>query len=504
MPRKTERKSSDKRDGNKKTPKKENSEFPAEKSESGDKEKDLYLTQLAYLTDELERYQLKCDDLVRQRKALLTQRSTLEQENKDTVAYLKRSLLEKEDEVGELSLRLQNQLQVSDQERDALQLRHSRERQELQNRIDELIKENAALAERLASLEAFQEQKEEMMSSLESLEKQLASQKEEHKDDIHSLEMKALLEKRRLEREMESHAAAMAAEVQLLVDQKVPETTRLALQENTEVKARVGQLSEQVQVLMEENAALRGCKSQLSVDVENLEEMLRETSRTSCVRKKVVEQLTEKCQQLQAEQKDCRQRLEQLQTEHTGALGKMEALRQNQASLSEQCSKNRAQVSRLEAELQQERRRRSRMKNIIQEAAVALRQALMEEHMQQDSEVDQWKQLMQRMLVLLSRDGFASSAADSGKVDELQTPDSAAARLCRTRNLDLDWSFQFQLARYRPGDLGFVPRPALKHKNVLPRMEAGSSRKPSSLEADSSVKLTDSAVTSKHSETKLK
>ncbi|XP_042076065.1 cilia- and flagella-associated protein 157-like isoform X1 [Haplochromis burtoni] len=494
MPRKTERKGSDKRDGNKKTPKKENSEFPAEKSGSADKEKDLYLTQIAYLTDELERYQLKCDDLVRQRKDLLTQRSTLEQENRDTIAYLKRSLLEKEDEVGELSQRLQNQLQASDQERDALQLRHSRERQELQNRIDELIKENTALAERFASLEAFQGQKEEMMSSLESLEKQLASQKEEHKDDIHSLEMKALLEKRRLEREMESHAAAMAAEVQLLVDQKVPETTRLALQENAEVKARVGQLSEQVQILMEENAALRGCKSQLSTDVESLEEMLRETSRTSCVRKKVVEQLTEKCQQLQAEQKDCRQRLEQLQTEHAGALGKMEALRQNQASLSEQCSKNRAQVSRLEAELQQERRRRSRMKNIIQEAAVALRQALM-----QDSEVDQWKQLMQRMLVLLSRDGFASSAADSGKVNELQTADSAAAR---TRSLDPDWSFQFQLARYRPGDLGFVPRPALKHKNVLPRMEADSSRKPSSLKADSSVKLTDPAVTSK--QTKLK
>lgn len=41
----------------------------------------------------------------------------------------------------------------------------------------------------------------------------------------------------------------------------------------------------------------------------------------------VVEQLTEKCQQLQVEQKDYRQRLEQLQTEHAGALGKMEALR---------------------------------------------------------------------------------------------------------------------------------------------------------------------------------
>lgn len=76
---------------------------------------------------------------------MLTQRSTLEQENRDTIAYLKRSLLEEDDEVGELSQRLQNQLQASDQERDALQLRHSRERQELQNRIDELIKENTAL-----------------------------------------------------------------------------------------------------------------------------------------------------------------------------------------------------------------------------------------------------------------------------------------------------------------------------------------------------------------------
>lgn len=79
---------------------------------------------------------------------MLTQRSTLEQENKDTIAYLKRSLLEKEDEVGEvgeLSQRLQNQLQASDQERDALQLQHSRERQELQDHIEELIKENTAL-----------------------------------------------------------------------------------------------------------------------------------------------------------------------------------------------------------------------------------------------------------------------------------------------------------------------------------------------------------------------
>ena len=92
---------------------------------------------------------------------------------------------------------------------------------------------------------------------------------------------------KRLEKKMESHEAAMLAEVQHLVDQKVPETTRLALQENIEVNARITRLAGQTQVLMVENSALRDDKSRLGVDVDNLEQMLRKTCRESCVQKKV-------------------------------------------------------------------------------------------------------------------------------------------------------------------------------------------------------------------------
>lgn len=53
-------------------------------------------------------------------------------------------------------------------------------------------------AARLAGLEEFQKHEEQLMSNMESLEKQLAGQKEEHKAAIHSLEMKALMEKKRL------------------------------------------------------------------------------------------------------------------------------------------------------------------------------------------------------------------------------------------------------------------------------------------------------------------
>lgn len=44
----------------------------------------------------------------------------------------------------------------------------------------------------------------------------------------------------------------------------------------------------------------------------------------------------------------------------------------------------------------------------------------------------------------------------------------------RTVNLDPASSFQFQLARYRPGDLGLVPPYARKHKDILSRTGTGS------------------------------
>lgn len=93
------------------------------------------------------RYQLKCDELEKQRKDFDAQYSTLEKEKKDIVQYLKRALLEKEDEVDELSERLQSQRQVAEKDRDALQLQHSQQRQELQDRNDELSAVNVKLGE---------------------------------------------------------------------------------------------------------------------------------------------------------------------------------------------------------------------------------------------------------------------------------------------------------------------------------------------------------------------
>ena len=51
---------------------------------------------------------------------------------------------------------------------------------------------------RLADLEVFQRQKEQLMSEMKTLEKQLVSQEEEHQAAIHRLEIEVLMEKERL------------------------------------------------------------------------------------------------------------------------------------------------------------------------------------------------------------------------------------------------------------------------------------------------------------------
>lgn len=92
----------------------------------------------------------------------------------------------------------------------------------------------------------------------------------------------------RLEKETESRAASMQTEVERLVNLRVPEAVRSVRKETMEVKAQFSQLSEHALVLTGENSALRERGSQLSVDVGNLEQMLKDVSRQSCIHKKVI------------------------------------------------------------------------------------------------------------------------------------------------------------------------------------------------------------------------
>lgn len=71
----------------------------------------------------------------------------LENEKKDIVDYLKCALLEKEEEVDELTEQLERQRHAAEEDRNARQLLHNGLIQELQNRLHELATENGTLGE---------------------------------------------------------------------------------------------------------------------------------------------------------------------------------------------------------------------------------------------------------------------------------------------------------------------------------------------------------------------
>ncbi|XP_061671996.1 cilia- and flagella-associated protein 157-like [Syngnathoides biaculeatus] len=395
--------------------KKQSLATPAEERASGDKEKDLYVVQIRFLNEELERQQLKCERLEKEKTSLARRCVSVETEKKDVVEYLKMELFEKEDEVDRLADHLDQSLREAHADRDDLRNRLTGELRELQDRVHQLEDDNAGLVARLAAVETFEKQKEQLMFNMVAVEKKLAEREEEHADAMQAAKMEALLEKTRLEKELEAQATARAAEVELLVDRKLPEASKRATLENQEMKVRYAQLSEKAHQLAGENHTLRQKTGRTATDVAILEETVAKMARQSCVRKKEAEQL-------RADLTTRSHDMEKLRNQCDECRAELEALRKSHAAVS----------SRLEAELQAERKTTGRMKEVF----AALKTTLMVEFV----DVVQWKRQMQKVLALLEGPSIAPSV----------TQDEPAS----------------DRAGSRPVHLGSVPQPAGKTKHA--------------------------------------
>ncbi|XP_044051134.1 cilia- and flagella-associated protein 157 [Siniperca chuatsi] len=426
---------------------------------SGVKEKSLYLIQIQYLDERLERCQLECHNLEKQNKDLVSQYGALEKDKKDTTEHLKPFVVAKQKMVDELAEQLAEQQQAAEQEREALKLQHSQQIQELQEQVDRLNSESVMRAAR------FEEQQEQLMqwmqqlSDKEPLKKQLVSQKEEHEAAIHSLKkeaelgMKKMIEKR-----------------QKAVDDCVKmETSNILKKERAQHSERSRQLRFlriEAVALQKEKDALQGRENDLFIELDDLKKDFNKITQESFTRKKEVEQLTKKCQQLEVELTDC-------SITHKHLMAKEETLRQELASVSKECCRKISETDQLAAELQRERSRKRQLEGVMQEAVIIIR------NIQEDSEKGsetQWK--MQRLLEVLEStapQGTGSALRDSTeKSSRGQKLQTTGPKPVRAETLNLATDPLFLMARYRPGDLGLVPRPTWKHKPAISRTGAPS------------------------------
>ena len=91
------------------------------------------------------RYQQKCDEAELQKSDSLLRYSQLEQEMKDVVQYLKRSVAQLEEELMRCAARLESEQRTWEEQNRSLELRLSKLEEEHQEKSEKLSSENMML-----------------------------------------------------------------------------------------------------------------------------------------------------------------------------------------------------------------------------------------------------------------------------------------------------------------------------------------------------------------------
>ncbi|XP_049629767.1 cilia- and flagella-associated protein 157 [Suncus etruscus] len=422
-----------------------------------EEQKEFYLIQIRDLEDRMARYQRKWDELATQEKQFRQEFEQLANNKKEIVAFLKRTLSQRVDEIADLNEQLQNLQLAKDMEKDAFEAQLAQVRHEFQETKDQLTTENNILGSKLAALEEFRLQKEELTEKFTQLEEQLHKQDSEYKEHIYNVEKKSMMDKDRLRKEIIQRVNLVAAEFRKMAASQMWDTTKRTITENNTVTLQLAKVSQHGLQLLQENEHLRNVQGQLSQQLELLEGTQRTMAKQSISHKKIILMLTEKCQEQHVSQKEVEKIRTQLCKQEQSFQQQQEenqALRDQNEELMTQLEPLQAERQQLQQELAKEQRVRAGLEKTLAQATSSLQNILQIEREEgEDSEalfqLRQREQLEQLLALLSSALVFspiqAVSPEQNKAIRQLPHVSTLIKRLVN-------------MAPYQPGDLGLVPR----------------------------------------------
>uniref|UniRef100_A0A8C9QS24 Cilia- and flagella-associated protein 157 n=1 Tax=Spermophilus dauricus TaxID=99837 RepID=A0A8C9QS24_SPEDA len=430
--------------------------------------REFYLNQIRDLEDRLARYQRKWDELAAQEKLFRQEFEQLANNKKEIVAFLKRTLNQRVDEITDLNEQLQSLQLTKEMEKDAFEAQLAQVRHEFQETKDQLTTENIILVGKLAALEEFRLQKEELMEKFMSLEDQLLRQEMEHKDHVYNLEKKSVLDKDRLRKEIIQRVNLVATEFRKVATNQMWETTQRAIRENSTVTLKLAKVSQQSMQLLQENEQLKGSQCELHKQLEMMENIQKAMARSSRGHQKIILLLTEKCREHQqgtTEAKRLGLLLHELKQSFLQLQVDNQTLRDQRDQLIQQLGQQQAEVQQLQQELTEEQKFRETLEMSLVRATIFLQDILQMQSEEKDGYFDvvfqlQHKEMLKQLLALLSSAMVLRPQRAACPVQEPQPggpskerqpssqPPKAASLLQQLRGI----------RPYQPGDLGLVPR----------------------------------------------
>ncbi|XP_070614909.1 cilia- and flagella-associated protein 157 [Erythrolamprus reginae] len=440
--------------------------------------REFYLIQIRDLEGRLARYQQKWDQLQVSEELFRSEYDKMLTDNKEIVAFLKKTLNQRVDEIAELSLQLQNLQQAKDFEKDAFETQLVQLRHEFQETKDQLTAENMLLSGKLAALEEFRLQKDEILAKFAERESQLRKEEEQHKDIIYNLERKAVIDKERMKKDMLHRVNAVAAEFRKVANNQMAETTKRTIRENVSISLQLTKVTEQSLQLIQENDRLKEGHAEAIKQLQMLEENEKKMVTNRLSHQKIIWMLTEKCKELQTQL-----------DEHLKTKPLLAKLQKSNESLFEQNLVLREQLNRLKEELDQkvahehdqmklvqgEQQRRLNAERLLKYTAQGLKEVLADRPLEEeeDGDFDVVFQL-RRKNALHGILRFVQRSVGRLEAQHTLHPVAIESKVVKVTNLSRSFSSEWHTKASRTTshcNLFKVPKPA----HSLPSVEAVSS-----------------------------
>ncbi|XP_032274424.1 cilia- and flagella-associated protein 157 [Phoca vitulina] len=436
----------------------------------GEEIREFYHIQIRDLEDRLARYQRKWDELAVQEKLFRQEFEQLANNKKEIVAFLKRTLNQRVDEITDLNEQLQSLQLAKEMEKDAFEAQLAQVRHEFQETKDQLTTENIILGGKLAALEEFRLQKEELTEKFVSLEDQLRKQESEYKDYVYNLEKKSVLDKDRLRKEIIQRVNLVATEFRKVATNQMWDTTKRAIMENNTVTLQLSKISRQGMQLLQENEQLKDTQDKLCKQLNLLENTQKVMARHSRGHHKVILMLTEKCREQQQGRAEAERLCFQL-SQVEQSLGRLQhdhqALRSQRDQLNLQLERQQAKAQRLQRELTEEQKVRASLETALAQATFFLQDILQMQSDEEGGNFDvvfqlQLKEMLQQLLTMLSSALVLSpqlAVCPRRKSQPHGPPKESQPSTQPPRMGSLPQQLS-SITPYQPGDLGLVPRRA--------------------------------------------
>ncbi|XP_044848414.1 cilia- and flagella-associated protein 157 [Mauremys mutica] len=343
--------------------------------------REFYLLQIRDLEKRLARYQRKWDELQVNETLFRVEYDQMANDNKEIVAFLKKTLNQRVDEIADLNDQLVSLQQAKESEKDAFEAQLAQVRHEFQETKDQLTSENMLLSGKLAALEEFRIQKDELMGKFAALEEQLKKQEEDHKEYIYNLERKAVLDKDRLKKEMMQRVNVVAAEFRKVSNSQMAETTKRTIRENVAINVQLAKMSDRSYDLIQENDMLKEAQAEMQKQLEMLEHNEKQMAKNSLSNQKMIWMLTNKCKEQQVlvdEYKQQKEAMQQLKEAHEMLQKENQALRQELKELKEEVRRKMVAGQSQAKLLEEEQKLRKNAERILNQAVQALKDLLQE------------------------------------------------------------------------------------------------------------------------------